>query len=130
MTDGHPVPADLDDEQHLLPVAEDEVATREPDWWHRDHPTFTALTGFFSGLVLVTLAPGLFFAVMSGLFGERTAEEAFPFVLLLLVVPITLIAIPRTSRFGKYLLLGMGVTLLVVFGVGSLVFMLMVNYSA
>ena len=28
------------------------------DWWHRDHPTFTALTGFFTGLVFVTVVPG------------------------------------------------------------------------
>jgi hypothetical protein len=103
--------------------------SRELDWWHREHPTFTALTGFFSGLVLVTVLPGTFVAMVRAAFGERVAGEAFPFVLMLLAVPIALLAFPRTRRFGKYLVLGMVVTLFVVIGVGSLVFFLMLRYS-
>ena len=34
---------------------------RSPSWWHRDHPTFAALTGFFTGLLFVALVPALFF---------------------------------------------------------------------
>lgn len=132
MSEGPAVGTDLEDElldaPGTLPAEASEASEaseRELDWWHRDHPTFTALSGFFSGLVLVTLVPGLFFAALSGLFSERTAEEAFPFVLLFLAVPTGLLVFPRTRRFGKYLLLGMTVTLLVVFGVGTLVFWLM-----
>ena len=29
------------------------VPDTQPDWWHRDHPTFTALTGFFTCLTLI-----------------------------------------------------------------------------
>jgi hypothetical protein len=126
---GAPVSADVDDGSELPPEGQPTDVAREPDWWHRDHPTFTALTGFFSGLVLVTLVPGAYVAGMSALFDERTAEEAFPFVLLFLAVPIGLLAFPRTRRFGKYLLLGMVATLFVVLGVGALVFWLMLRYS-
>ena len=39
---------------------------RPPDWWHRDHPTFTALTGFFTGLAFVALVPALFVGLLMG----------------------------------------------------------------
>ncbi len=102
----------------------------QPNWWHRDHPTFTALSGFFSGLVFATVVPGAFVAIVRALAGERTAEETFPFVLLLLAVPLGLMAFPRTRRFGQYLLFGIVVALLVIFGVGSVVFWLMMTYSS
>ncbi len=104
-------------------TAEGDVETEErpPDWWHRDHPTFTALTGFFTGLAFVILVPGVFAAVLSALFDYDTAEGLFPFVLLTLGVPIGLVAAPRTRRFGRYMLIGMGTTLLVVLGVAALV---------
>lgn len=129
MSEGSVVPAGHAGEDGRLPGSE-EGAPRELDWWHRDHPTFTALSGFFSGLALVTLVPGGFVAVFSALFGEKVAEEAFPFVLLFVAVPVGLLTFPRTRRFGKYLTLGMVVTLLVIFGVGTLVFWLMLRYDA
>ena len=93
----------------------------EPSWWHRDHPTFTALTGFFTGLVVVIVVPGAFAAILRALFDYDTAEDLFPFVLVILAVPIALIAVPRTRRFGKYMLLGMLATAAVVIGVAALV---------
>jgi hypothetical protein len=102
---------------------------REPDWWHRDHPTFTALAGFFSGMVFVIVVPGAFAGLMRLLFDYETAEEFFPFVLLTLVVPITLLGLPRTRRYGKYFLLGMVLTAVVVVGVAALVFYLMVRVN-
>jgi hypothetical protein len=101
-----------------------------PDWWHRDHPTFTAIAGFFSGLVFATLVPGLFVATVRALTSERTAEEAFPFVLLFLVIPIALVAFPQTRRFGKYQFLGIFVTLLVIFGVGIFVLWFLMTYAS
>ena len=98
-----------------------------PDWWHRDHPTFTALSGFFSGMLFVTVVPGGFVGVLRLLFEHDTVEELFPFVLLLLVVPVVLLARPRTRRFGTYLVLGMVLTALVVLGVASLVLYFMVR---
>ena len=34
----------------------------QPDWWHRDHPVFTPITGFFTGLLFVALVPAGFLA--------------------------------------------------------------------
>ena len=93
----------------------------EPSWWHRDHPTFSALTGFFTGLVVVLVVPGGFAAVLRALFDYDTAEDLFPFVLVVFTVPLALIAIPRTRRFGRYMLLGMLATAAVVVGVAALV---------
>ena len=117
MSTGSPV-----DEQHAADAHE-----RAPDWWHRDHPTFTALTGFFSGMLFVTVVPGGFAALLRLLFDYETAEDLFPFVLVTLVVPIALVAVPRTRRFGKYFALGMVITALVVLGVASLVLYFMVR---
>lgn len=93
-----------------------------PSWWHRSHPVFVPLAGFFTGLVVIIAVPGGFAAVLSSVFGNKTAEHLFPYVATLLAVPVVLTAVPRTRRFGKYLLLGMLTTLLVVLVVGGLTF--------
>lgn len=106
------------------PLAQD----RPPrDWWHRDHPTFTALTGFFSGLAFVILVPAVFAGLLSLAFEEDTANNLFPFVLVGLALPIGLLVRQRTRRFGGYLLIGMVVTALVVGGVAGLVLWFMVQ---
>ena len=111
-------------EQDTEPMSE-----RPPDWWHRDHPTFTALSGFFTGLAFVIVVPGLFIAVLALLFDDSTAEDLFPFVLVTLAVPIGLVIAPRTRRFGSYLLIGLATTALVVVGVGGLVLWFMITYE-
>lgn len=93
----------------------------EPDWWHRDHPVFVRLSGFFAGLVAVCVLPGLFAAVLRLVFDYRTAAELFWLVLLVGLLPAGLIAAPRTRRFGQYLLLGMVTSALVIGGVTVLV---------
>jgi hypothetical protein len=100
---------------------------RTPDWWHRDHPTFTALTGFFTGLAFVIVVPGLFVALLELVFEDHTAEDLFPFVLVTLAIPLGLVIAPRTRRFGKYMLIGMVTTALVVGGVSALVLWYLVN---
>lgn len=108
----------------------DTQTTRQPDWWHRDHPTFTALTGFLAGLAFVILVPGVFVAVLYSIFDDHTAEELFPLVLVTLVVPFGLVAAPRTRRFGLYMCIGMVVTALVVAGVTALVLWYMVEFQS
>lgn len=103
---------------------------RHPDWWHSDHPTFAALTGFFAGMLFVTAVPGGFAGVLRLLLPYETAEKYFPLVLVTLVVPVALLLGGRTRRFGKYMLLGMLLTALVVVGVTSLVLYFMVRYDA
>ena len=94
---------------------------RQPSWWHRDHPTFAALSGFFTGLLFVALIPAAYVAVLSLMFDNDRVEELFPFVLVTLVVPLALVANGRTRRFGTYFLVGMVLTAVVVVGVGALV---------
>ncbi len=105
--------------------------TEQPptDWWHRDHPTFIALSGFFTGMLFVTLVPGGFVGLLRLLFAYDTAEELFPLVLISLIVPIGLLAVPRTRRFGIYMVLGMVLTALVVLGVASLVLYYLVKHG-
>jgi hypothetical protein len=104
-------------------------AARQPDWWHRDHPTFTALSGFFTGLAFVVVVPGLFIALLHVLVDDDTAEQLFPFVLVTLAVPIGLVIAPRTRRFGLYMLIGVTVTALVVGGVAGLVLWYMISHD-
>ena len=96
-----------------------ETPVREPDWWHRDHPIFTPLCGFFSGLAFTLLVPGIFAAVLEAFFPQRTVTDLFPFVAVLLVVPLVLIIRERTRRLGLYFLLGMVTTAVVVVGVAA-----------
>jgi 4-amino-4-deoxy-L-arabinose transferase-like glycosyltransferase len=107
-----------------------EQPARQPGWWHRDHPTFDSLTGFFAGLVFVIVVPGLFAAVLGWVFDYDTAEDLFPFVLVTLAVPVGLMVAPRTRRFGAYMLLGMVATAVVVAGVAGLVLWYLIKYQS
>jgi hypothetical protein len=121
-------------------MSNDEVEVREPDvdaegtpegdppsWWHRDHPTFAALTGFFSGLLFVLLVPATFVGVLSLLFDNGRVEELFPLVLVTLIVPLLLVLSPGSRRFGGYMWIGIVTTAIVVVGVGALVLYVLVN---
>ena len=103
--------------------------TRQPNWWHRDHPTFAALSGFFTGLLFVALVPAVFYGVLTLVVDNDRAEDLFPFVLLTLVVPIGLVASKRTRRFGTYFWIGMVLTAIVVVGVGALVLWYLVEHQ-
>lgn len=93
--------------------------SRRPDWFHRGHPVFFPLAGFFTGMASIIVVPGLYAAVTKGIAGYERAEELFPFVLLLLVVPIAMLVPHRTRRFARYMLLGMVTTIVVVGGVAA-----------
>jgi hypothetical protein len=102
---------------------------RRPSWWHRDHPTFTALTGFFTGLLFVALIPAIYVGVLSLMFDNEKVEDLFPFVLVTLVVPLALVANGRTRRFGTYFWIGILLTALVVVGVAALVLWYLVDHQ-
>jgi hypothetical protein len=91
------------------------------DWWHHDHPTFTALSGFFTGMLFVTIVPGGFIGLLRLLFRYDTAESLFPLIAGVLVIPVGLVANQRTRRFGTYMWIGMVLTALVALGVTSLI---------
>lgn len=98
-----------------------------PEWWHRDHPVFVPLAGFFTGMAYIILVPGTYGAVLKALVGYERAEDLFPFVLLTLVVPIGLVVPHHTRRFGRYMLLGVLATALVVVGVAVAVLWFLLN---
>jgi FtsH-binding integral membrane protein len=97
------------------------------DWRQRDHPTFVALAGFFTGMLSVTIVPGAWAGILRLLFRYDTAEELFPWVLVILVVPLCLVLVERTRRFGTYMFIGMVLTTVVVLCVASLVLYFMVR---
>ena len=120
---------DMQDE-HARDVAPEPKQKRSTDWWHRDHPTFTALSGFFAGMLFVTAVPGGFAGVLRLLLPFDEAERWFPLVALALILPAALLVTRRTRRFGTYMLIGMVLTGLVVLGVASLVLWFMVELDS
>jgi hypothetical protein len=107
-----------------------EVPERRLDWWHRSHPTFAALTGFFAGMLFVTAVPGGFVSVLRLMLPYEKAEQLFPLVAIGLVVPIVMVSRRKTRRFGIFMAIGMLLTALVVLGVASLVLYFMVRYES
>jgi hypothetical protein len=103
---------------------------RQPGWWHRDHPTFKALAGFFTGLLFVALVPAAYVGVLSLVFDNKKVEDLFPFVLVTLVVPLVLVVNRRTRRFGIYFWIGIVLTAVVVVGVGALVLWYLVEHQS
>ena len=104
--------------------------SRRPDWFHRGHPIFFPLAGFFTGMVAVIVVPGFYAAIVKWIAGYKRAEELFPFVLLMFIVPIGLLVPHHTRRFGRYMLLGMVTTALVVVGVAGAVVWFLLNKDA
>lgn len=115
------------DETEVRDPVEEQPDGDGPDWWHRDHPTFSALSGFFTGLLFVLLVPAVFVGVLSLVFDYDRVEELFPLVLVTLVVPLGLVLSPRSRRFGTYMWVGIVTTAIVVVGVGALVLYVLVN---
>ena len=132
-TDKQDVEVTADDESAVdaeTTPAQDGVEQRQPNWWHRDHPTFAALSGFFTGLLFVALVPAIYVGVLSLMFDNDRVEELFPFVLVTLLVPLGLVTSKRTRRFGTYFWIGMVLTAAVVIGVGALVLWYLVEHQS
>ncbi len=129
MSTDEPAVREADAEDGTTEVEPESSGERQPSWWHRDHPTFAALSGFFTGLLFVALVPAAFYGVLNLVVDNDRAEELFPFVLVTLVVPIGLVANRRTRRFGTYFWIGMILTAIVVVGVGALVLWYLVEHQ-
>lgn len=93
--------------------------TRRPDWFHRGHPVFFPLAGFFTGMLSIIVVPGAYATIVKSVAGYERAEELFPFVLVFLVLPISLLVPHKTRRFARYMLLGIVCTVVVVVGVAG-----------
>lgn len=104
--------------------AEDEP---QPDWWHRSHPTFAGLVGFFTGVAYVIVVPGIYAALLSLVFSDRTAQRLFPLVAVILVVPLVMLIPRKTRRFAQFMLLGAVGTALVIGLTAALVIWVLVQ---
>lgn len=128
--DAVPVAAPAAEESVDEPVDEASEKRLRPDWWHRDHPVFVPLAGFFTGMAFIILVPGTYAAILKALVGYERAEDLFPFVLLTLVVPIGLLVPHHTRKFGRYMLFGVIATAIVVIGVAVGVLWFLINRDA
>src|SRR4051794_31027716 len=99
----------------------------EPSWWHRSHPTFAGLVGFFSGVAYVIVVPGVFAALLRLVLGDSTAQRLFPLLALLLIIPLALLVPRKTRRFAVFMLLGVVTTALVIGLSAALVIWVMVQ---
>ena len=95
----------------------------------RGNPTFVALTGFYGGMLLMIAIPSAFATVITQVASADDLKKYAPFALLPFVVPLLLIAPQRTRRFGRYMLLGMVSTALVVGVVGGGVLLVLIRSS-
>lgn len=99
-------------------------AAKQP-WLRRDHPTFSALAGFYTGMVFIIVVPAVYAGILATVVDQETAEELFPYVLVALAVPLVLLVPPVTRRFGRYMLIGVLSTMLVVGAVaGTMLYLL------
>ena len=78
-------------------------------------------------MAFIILVPGTYAAILKAMVGFERAEELFPFVLLTLVVPFGLLVPAHTRKFGRYLLLGVIATAVVVVGVAVGVLWFLLN---
>jgi hypothetical protein len=99
----------------------------EPSWWHRSHPTFAGLVGFFVGVAYVIIVPGVYAALLGLLVSDATAQKLFPLVTLALVIPIVLLVPRKTRRFAQFMFLGLVSTVVVVVVTAALVIWVMVQ---
>ncbi|GAA4129160.1 hypothetical protein GCM10022215_41320 [Nocardioides fonticola] len=107
-----------------------DAAPSGPNWWHREHPVFAPLSGFFAGMFFIILVPGLYGAVLNWLLDYDTAESLYPFVLIALAVPIGLVVYRPSRRFGRYMMLGIVSTLVVVGSVAAAVLWYLIHSQA
>lgn len=99
----------------------------EPSWWHRSHPTFAGLVGFFTGVAFVIVVPGIYAGLLSLLLDDSTAQRLFPLVLIALLVPLLLLVPRKTRRFAEFMLLGVVLTIVVIGVTAALVIWVLVE---
>lgn len=84
-------------------------------------PVGEALGGFFAGMLYVLVLPVLWWVLSDPDSPADLLSADLVFFLPAILVPIGLAIAPRTRRFGRYMLLGVGLSGVVVVGVAALV---------
>jgi heme/copper-type cytochrome/quinol oxidase subunit 4 len=111
------------------PEEQDPGDASAPGWWHRSHPTFAALVGFFAGVAYVIVVPGLYAAVLGLVFSDATAAKLFPLVGVALLVPLVMLIFRKTRRFAQMMFIGIVSTAVVIVVTGTLTFWIMTKVS-
>jgi energy-coupling factor transporter transmembrane protein EcfT len=119
-------------ESGATPAVEDDGDDRdeyppEPSWWHRSHPTFAGLVGFFTGVAYVIVVPGVYAALLGLLLSDSSARRLFPLIALALLVPLALLIPRKTRRFAQFMLLGVVATAVVIGVTAALVIWVMIK---
>ena len=112
------------------PTTRTRRAETGPSFWHRSHPVFTPLAGFFTGTLLVVLVLGILGVVLSALFDVEVSEHPGPFLVAILglfVINVVLLVAPGTRRFARYMLFGLLATPVVVGGIAALTLLVLVK---
>lgn len=102
----------------------------DPRFWHRDHPVFTPLAGFFTGVLTVVVVLGLLGAILDLVVGYDVSEHPWVFLValgVLLAVNLVLVVVHSTRRFARYMLFGILTTPAVVSAVAFLTFYLLLQ---
>ena len=124
MSESGPTPSvDEEPAEH----GETDEGAPEPSWWHRSHPTFAGLVGFFTGVAFVIVVPGVYAALLSLFLGDTTAQRLFPLVLIAVLVPLGLLVPRKTRRFAEFMLLGVVLTAVVIGVTAALVIWVLVK---
>lgn len=108
-------------------------AADRPSFWHRGHPVFAPLAGFFTGTFLVVVVLGVLGLVLKALFDVDLSEHPGPFlvaILALFVLNVLLLLAPGTRRFARYMLFGLVVTPVVVGGASALTLYFLIKNDA
>ncbi|HEX3931014.1 MAG TPA: hypothetical protein VHW64_09930 [Nocardioides sp.] len=122
-----PAPRPAPEHQPEREQASEAEAAAEPSWWHRSHPTFAGLVGFFSGVAYVIVVPGIYAALLGLLLSDDEVKRLFPLVLVALLVPVLLLVPRKTRRFAQFMLLGVVATAVVIVATAALVIWVMVQ---
>jgi hypothetical protein len=127
MTESGATPAVQDDGDDGDDRDDRDDTAPEPSWWHRSHPTFAGLVGFFSGVAYVIVVPGVYAALLGLLLSDSAAQRLFPLIVVALVVPLALLVPRKTRRFAEFMLLGVATTAVVIGLTAALVIWVMVR---
>jgi hypothetical protein len=106
---------------------DEEPDLSERSWWHRSHPTFAGLVGFFAGVAYVIVVPGGYAATLGLLVSDASAQKLFPLVLLALIIPLALLVPRKTRRFAQFMFLGIVSTVVVVAVTAAVVIWVMIQ---
>jgi hypothetical protein len=124
MTESGATPAVESDEPDPEPGSAPEP---EPNWWHRSHPTFAGLVGFFTGVAYVIVVPGVYAGLLGLLLSDSSAQRLFPLIAVALLVPLALLIPRKTRRFAQFMLLGVVATAVVIAVTATIVIWVMVK---